>query len=137
MCARWWAGRVDKERLYLSDVYGFARLAIQTGAPLVPVYTFGESLSMGPDWVLFLRRAEKTVLPGKRTDSVRVAVPAVVRAVPERTARDGGGRAHRPRTDRPPPSRARVKALHTAYVDALLRMIERTKREAGTRRRRQ
>jgi hypothetical protein len=29
------------------------------------------------------------------------------------------------------PSRERVKALHTAYVDALLRMIERTKREAG------
>ena len=58
-------------------------------------------------------------------------MPAVVRAVPERTARDGGGRAHRPRTDRPLAVARAVKALHTAYVDALLRMIERTKREAG------
>jgi N-formylglutamate amidohydrolase len=29
------------------------------------------------------------------------------------------------------PSRGRVKKLHAAYVDALLRLIERTKKEAG------
>ena len=45
-----WSGRVDVEHLYLSDVFGFVRLSIQCGSPLVPVYTFGESLSMGPDW---------------------------------------------------------------------------------------
>ena len=46
-----WAGRVDRERLYLKNVFGFCKLALQTGCPLVPVYTFGESLSM----VRFLR----------------------------------------------------------------------------------
>ena len=39
-----YAGRCDVERLYLKNVYGFVKLAMRTGTPLVPVYTFGESL---------------------------------------------------------------------------------------------
>ena len=126
-----WAGRVDKERLYLSDVYGFARLAIQSGAPLVPTYTFGESLSMGPDWV-----------PGfetRRKLSYLLNAPIMFVSLCQRwCAPFPNGRlvtAVGAPVDPGPiddsPSRERVKALHTAYVDALLRMIERTKREAG------
>jgi hypothetical protein len=30
-----WAGRVDRERIYLKNVFGFCKLALQTGCPLV------------------------------------------------------------------------------------------------------
>ena len=46
-------GNADLEELYLKNCYGFVKVAIQAGTPLVPVYTFGESLATGVDWVPF------------------------------------------------------------------------------------
>ena len=126
-----WAGRVDKERLYLSDVYGFAKLAIQTGAPLVPVYTFGESLSMGPDWL--------PLFSWRRKLSYALNAPIRFVSLCQRwcTPFPGGrlvtviGDPVIPGPVETEPSRDRVKKLHAAYVEALLGMIERTKKEAG------
>lgn len=126
-----WAGRVDKEHLYLSDVYGFVKLAIQTNAPLVPVYTFGESLSMGPDWVPFFPTRKK----------LSYLINAPIRFVslcqrwfvpfPNGALVTVVGDAIDPGPPENDPSRDRVGKLHAAYVDALLKLIERTKSEAG------
>ena len=98
---------------------------------LVPVYTFGESLSMGPDWVPFFPLRKK----------LAYALNAPIRFVSlcQRWCAPfpGGplvtvvGDPIDPGPPEPEPSRDRVKKLHAAYVDALLRLIERTKKEAG------
>ena len=126
-----WAGRVDRERLYLSQVYGFVAVAIKTGAPLVPVYTFGESLSTGPDFV-----------PGfdiRRRLSYRLEAPLRYLSLCQRwlvtfpngrlvtvvgDPVDVGSACENP-------SRERVRETHARYCDALLRLIEETKEEAG------
>ena len=126
-----WAGRVDHERLYLKNVFGFCKLALQTGAPLVPVYTFGESLSTGPDFMpaFELRRAltyfldapirylslcQRWLLPFPNGRLVTVVgAPIVVGSKVER------------------PSREQVRELHAQYCKALVELIESTKEEAG------
>lgn len=126
-----WAGRVDRERLYLKGVYGFCKLALQTGCPLVPVYTFGESLSTGPDWVpgFELRRAltyyldapvrylslcQRWLVPFPNGRLVTV----VGAAIPVGTKTES-------------PTREQVQELHARYCKALLGLIESTKEEAG------
>lgn len=126
-----WAGRVDRERLYLSGVYGFVAVAIKTGAPLVPVYTFGESLSTGPDFVpgFELRRRfayylEAPVRYVSLCQRWLVTFPngRLVTVVGDPV--DVG-----PACDNP--SRERVRETHARYCEALLRLIEETKEEAG------
>eukprot|EP00227_Mantoniella_beaufortii_P015820 CAMPEP_0197589096 /NCGR_PEP_ID=MMETSP1326-20131121/10153_1 /TAXON_ID=1155430 /ORGANISM="Genus nov. species nov., Strain RCC2288" /LENGTH=325 /DNA_ID=CAMNT_0043153997 /DNA_START=15 /DNA_END=992 /DNA_ORIENTATION=- len=129
-----WAGRVDRERLYLKHVFGFTKLAIQTGCPLVPVYTFGESLSTGPDWVpafearraltywleapvRYLNLCNRWLLPfpsGRLVTVVGSAIPVG------------------PKTETP--TRERVSDLHARYCAALVELIESTKEEAGYKR---
>eukprot|EP00854_Cymbomonas_tetramitiformis_P024937 gene24937-30407_t len=55
MAEAMWAGRVEDEsdHLYLVNRKGFVKLAMSVGAKVVPVYTFGESLSCGIDVVPF------------------------------------------------------------------------------------
>ena len=125
------SGRVDRERLYLKNAFGFCKIALQTGAPLVPVYTFGESLSVGPDWVPFfeLRRrlsywadapirylslCQRWLLPFPNGRLVTVVGAPI--AVGEKTER---------------PTRTQVRELHARYCAALLELIESTKEEAG------
>lgn len=126
-----WAGRVDRERLYLSDVYGFVAVAVKTGAPLVPVYTFGESLSTGPDFVpgfeLRRRLAYYLEAPVRYLSLCQrwlVAFPngRLVTVV-------GDPVEVGPACD--DPSRERVRETHARYCEALLRLIEETKEEAG------
>jgi len=126
-----WSGRVDRERLYLKNVFGFCKLALQTGAPLVPVYTFGESLSVGPDWLPFfesrrrlsylidapiryLSLTQRWLLPFPNGRLVTVVGAPL--AVGERTEN---------------PTRKQVGELHARYCAALLELIESTKEEAG------
>ena len=126
-----WSGRVDRERLYLKNVFGFCKLALQTGAPLVPVYTFGESLSVGPDWLPFfesrrrlsylldapiryLSLTQRWLLPFPNGRLVTVVGAPL--AVGERTEN---------------PTRRQVGELHARYCAALLELIESTKEEAG------
>ena len=125
------SGRVDRERLYLKNAFGFCKIALQTGAPLVPVYTFGESLSVGPDWVPFfeLRRrlsywadapirylslCQRWLLPFPNGRLVTVVGAPI--AVGEKTEK---------------PTRGQVRELHARYCAALLELIESTKEEAG------
>lgn len=126
-----WAGRVDRERLYLSGVYGFVAVAIKTGAPLVPVYTFGESLSTGPDFVpgfeLRRRLAYYLEAPVRYLSLCQrwlVAFPngRLVTVVGDPV--DVGPACENP-------SRERVRETHARYCEALLRLIEETKEEAG------
>ena len=126
-----WSGRVDKEHLYLSDVYGFIKLAIQCGTPLVPVYTFGESLSMGPDWVPLFKLRRKI--------SYYLNAPIRFLSITQRWCMPfPNGRLVTvvglpidPGVVESEPSRDRVKELHGKYLESLLKMIEDTKEEAG------
>jgi 2-acylglycerol O-acyltransferase 2 len=95
------------------------------------VYTFGESLSVGPDWVPFfeLRRrlsywadapirylslCQRWLLPFPNGRLVTVVGAPI--AVGEKTEK---------------PSRGQVRELHARYCAALLELIESTKEEAG------
>eukprot|EP00740_Mantoniella_antarctica_P022779 CAMPEP_0198681488 /NCGR_PEP_ID=MMETSP1468-20131203/6888_1 /TAXON_ID=1461545 /ORGANISM="Mantoniella sp, Strain CCMP1436" /LENGTH=254 /DNA_ID=CAMNT_0044423249 /DNA_START=72 /DNA_END=836 /DNA_ORIENTATION=- len=126
-----WGGRVDCEHLYLSDVFGFCKLALQTGCPLVPVYTFGESLSMGPDWVpgFELRRKLTYYLDAP----IRYLSLCQRWMVPFPNGRlvtvIGGAITSGPKNASP--TREQIKELHTRYCKALLDLIESTKQEAG------
>ena len=125
-----WAGRSTREHLYLSDVYGFVAVAIKTGAPLVPVYTFGESLSTGtrlPPGV----RHQASALVSPRGARAYSPVPTRLVRVSERKTRHGGRKSVRRRTRVRKPEQERVGETHARYCDALLRLIEETKEEAG------
>jgi len=123
-------GNVDIEELYLRRCFGFVKVAIQAGTPLVPVYTFGESLATGPDWVPFRELRKKLsyrlVFPfrslgifhkwgfcfpkGKLTTVVGVPIEVKQNLNP---------------------TREEIAALHKEYCDALMAMIERNKAKAG------
>lgn len=126
-----WAGRVDEERIALRHAFGFVKVAIQTGAALVPVYTFGESLSCGPDFapwfdarrrwtyrleapIRYLSLCQRWLLPFPNGRLVTVVGDAI----------DLGPREERP-------SRERVAEAHGRYCEKLLELIEETKEEAG------
>ncbi len=52
----------DFERIKLLDRKGFVRIAVEHGADIVPLYTFGASqlLSFGPPWLMHLARRWRT-----------------------------------------------------------------------------
>jgi len=123
-------GNVDVEELYLKNCFGFVKVAIQVGTPLVPVYTFGESLATGPDWVPFReirkRLSYKFVFPFRSLGIVhrwgfcfpRGKLTTVV-----------GPPIEVKQNDRP--SREEVAAVHAQYCKSLLALIERNKAAAG------
>ena len=97
----------------------------------MPVYTFGESLSVGPDWLPFfesrrrlsylldapiryLSLTQRWLLPFPNGRLVTVVGAPL--AVGERTEN---------------PTRKQVGELHARYCAALLELIESTKEEAG------
>lgn len=123
-------GNVDEEELYLKNCFGFVKVAMQAGTPLVPVYTFGESLATGPDWVPFRelrkRLSYKFVFPFRSLGIIhrwglcfpKAKLTTVVGA-PIKVKQN------------PNPTREEVAAVHQQYCDALLAMIERNKARAG------
>jgi diacylglycerol O-acyltransferase 2, plant len=123
-------GNIDVEELYLRNAYGFVKVAIQSGASLVPVYTFGESLATGPDYVPFRELRKKLTykfdFPFRSLDLIhrwglcfpRGKLTTVIGA-PIKVEKNEN------------PTREEVKALHAKYCDTLLALIERNKVAAG------
>ena len=94
-------------------------------------YTFGESLSMGPDWVPLFKLRRKI--------SYYLNAPIRFLSITQRWCMPfPNGRLVTvvglpidPGVVESEPSRDRVKELHGKYVESLLKMIEDTKEEAG------
>lgn len=123
-------GNVDMEELYLRRAFGFIKVAMQTGASLVPVYTFGESLATGPDYVPFREIRKKLTyrfdFPFRSLDLIhrwglcfpRGKLTTVV-GEPIRVEKNLN------------PTRDEIQAVHAKYCEALLALIERNKAAAG------
>jgi len=123
-------GNVDVEELYLKKCFGFVKVAIQAGTPLVPVYTFGESLATGPDWVPF--REFRKWLSYKLVFPVR-SLGIIHRwgfCFPKGKLTTVVGKPIEVKQNANP-TRDEVARVHKQYCDALLKMIERHKARAG------
>jgi len=123
-------GNADVEELYLKNCYGFVKVAIQAGTPLVPVYTFGESLATGVDWVPF--RELRKWLSYKLVFPVR-SLGIIHRwgfCFPKGKLTTVVGRPIEVKQNSHP-SREEVAVLHKKYCEELLAMIERHKEIAG------
>lgn len=131
LCSRVDAGIGDDEQIILSKRKGFAKLALQTGCSLVPVYTFGANQVytrvFGPrslaaaissliqtSLVVWYGRwgIPFGVVPHRSKMVAVVGVPLDVAKVEE-------------------PSREQVEALHARYVAALRELFERNKHRMG------
>lgn len=119
---------MDDARVVVADRKGFARLALEFGVPLVPVYVFGESR-------LYHTYQGLQALQLWLVRKLRVAVPLAVgwkgTPLPRREALHMvvGEPVPVPRVRTP--TLAQVDALHAQFVTALRALFDRHKRECG------
>jgi len=127
-----WAGRPDREHLVLQRRKGFIKLALREGIPLVPMFTYGESMGTGtrdlPFFSLRLRVARLIGLPLRYVSLCQrwwfpfphgklvVAIGRVLQLSKEPV---------------PEPSQCEIDAAHEAFLAALRALVDETKERAG------
>lgn len=132
MAEAMWAGHVEDEsdHLHLVNRKGFVKLAMSVGAKVVPVYTFGESLSCGIDIVPFF--------PFRLWVTSKIGLPLRALSLCQRwwlAFPEGklvtvvGAPVQLPHIQHP--SREEVSLAHEKYTKALLDLVESTKEQAG------
>lgn len=110
----------EQERLHLHDRQGIVRLAMETGARLVPIYCFGHSQAYRLPWgVRFLQPLARLLRASLITFYGRFALPVAFR-VPFLFAI--GRPLQLPQTDKP--SRAEVASAHRLLVGEVQRIFE-------------
>jgi len=123
----------DAETLYLKKRFGFVKVAIQTGADLVPAYTFGQTRTygywrLGPplvpksvaNWIGKMFAFAPIVFWGKWFTPIPYAVPLVTvvgKPIPV--------------TQNPNPSREEVASKLDEFIEAMTSLYERNKKAHG------
>ncbi|CDJ62358.1 Diacylglycerol acyltransferase family protein, related [Eimeria necatrix] len=110
----------SEERLHLQDRLGIVRLAMQTGAKLVPVYCFGNSQAYRLPWgVRFLQPFARLLRIAVVSFYGRFGLPVAYR-VPLLYAI--GRPLQMPQADKP--TKAEVVAAHKVFVEEVRRIFE-------------